>query len=604
LFSVAPGSSRAAERSAPAPPAGGHPAPKVCPVGASRKRRTPGAGVGADDVASDARGKAALRATRLPAGRFMRWQARSLVLVGRDEEFEGVLMKAATSSGGLAAAAASSSGAAEAASSSAAAAATSACIGRVSLSKGVRRASMGPGRAPARWRRRPDVPRLKARRLGVRAAVLQIARSRTTLSAAIVNLNEDMFAATTRKTKVAKLALAEEVGRAAGFGDLYPLSVGKVEAVAAAFKGAGYRSAIGYLRELKLRHAEMDFAIGPALARYFQKLERGLSRGLGPPERAPEMVWGEVKIDEPLDLELIGSLRSWAVATAWLLREIELAGLDASTECVEVLSNGDVRLALAVSKSDPCGRGVLRTLACVCHVGDWDGVAASAACGACAVKGQLRALEAQFGGKARNVSGCAFPLFPTAGGMAPTKAAVIAAWSRLSSRSLRLRGHSARRSGAKTYARLGWLCYQIQFMGRWASAEVLKYVEEAFGARTADWCRCTATVPPVEGGGGVGARGGGGAPGSSSSLAARSFRAEQLAELGVLVLSRSTAHVLLAGCTAWPRPLWTTACGWRFSGAHVRLIDRTASGTRLPPRCGKRGCIEAWARDPLPNSSV
>eukprot|EP00972_Heterocapsa_arctica_P014127 2081757-Heterocapsa_arctica.AAC.1 len=72
-----------------------------------------------------------------------------------------------------------------------------------------------------------------------------------------------MFATTTKKTKVAKLALAEEVGRAVGFGDLYPLSVGKVEAIAAAFKGAGYRSAIGHLRELKVRHAEMDFTIRP-----------------------------------------------------------------------------------------------------------------------------------------------------------------------------------------------------------------------------------------------------------------------------------------------------------------------------------------------------
>eukprot|EP00972_Heterocapsa_arctica_P026783 3942266-Heterocapsa_arctica.AAC.1 len=72
-------------------------------------------------------------------------------------------------------------------------------------------------------------------------------------------------------------------------------------------------------------------------------------------------------------------------------------------------------------------------------------------------------------------------------------------------------------------------------MGRWASAEVLKYVEEAFGARTAAWCRSTAAGPPVADGSGVGCRGvGGAAPASEpgSSLAARSFRAEQLAELG------------------------------------------------------------------------
>eukprot|EP00972_Heterocapsa_arctica_P091721 13525826-Heterocapsa_arctica.AAC.1 len=80
----------------------------------------------------------------------------------------------------------------------------------------------------------------------------------------------------------------------------------------------------------------MDFAIGPALARYFQKLERGLSRGLGPAEKAPEMTWSDVQVDvSPPDIEIVGALRAWAMATAWLLREIELAGLDTSSECIE-----------------------------------------------------------------------------------------------------------------------------------------------------------------------------------------------------------------------------------------------------------------------------
>eukprot|EP00972_Heterocapsa_arctica_P020955 3087065-Heterocapsa_arctica.AAC.1 len=66
-----------------------------------------------------------------------------------------------------------------------------------------------------------------------------------------------------------------------------------------------------------------------------------------------------------------------------------------------------------MSKTDPTGRGLWRTLACICHVGDWDGAAATAACGASAAKAQLKALEVQFGTKAQNISGCAFPLFPT-----------------------------------------------------------------------------------------------------------------------------------------------------------------------------------------------
>eukprot|EP00972_Heterocapsa_arctica_P096834 14286278-Heterocapsa_arctica.AAC.1 len=65
----------------------------------------------------------------------------------------------------------------------------------------VRLARMGPGRVPFRWRKRPDVPRLKPRRLGVRERVIEIAGSRGSLSKAVKELNEDMFATTTKKTK-------------------------------------------------------------------------------------------------------------------------------------------------------------------------------------------------------------------------------------------------------------------------------------------------------------------------------------------------------------------------------------------------------------------
>jgi hypothetical protein len=42
-------------------------------------------------MASGARGKVALEATRFAAGRFMRWQARYLARYGRGEEFEDVM---------------------------------------------------------------------------------------------------------------------------------------------------------------------------------------------------------------------------------------------------------------------------------------------------------------------------------------------------------------------------------------------------------------------------------------------------------------------------------------------------------------------------------
>eukprot|EP00972_Heterocapsa_arctica_P063033 9298949-Heterocapsa_arctica.AAC.1 len=48
-------------------------------------------------------------------------------------------------------------------------------------------------------------------------------------------------------------------------------------------------------------------------------------------------------------------------------------------------------------------------------------------------------------------------------------------------------GHSARRSGAKRYARAGYSLWMIQFLGRWESTVVLDYVEEALAETTGDW---------------------------------------------------------------------------------------------------------------------
>ena len=51
------------------------------------------------------------------------------------------------------------------------------------------------------------------------------------------------------------------------------------------------------------------------------------------------------------------------------------------------------------------------------------------------------------------------------------------------------RGHSARRFGAKAYARRGWTLWKIQALSRHASMAILGYVEEALTERSADWSR-------------------------------------------------------------------------------------------------------------------
>ena len=69
------------------------------------------------------------------------------------------------------------------------------------------------------------------------------------------------------------------------------------------------------------------------------------------------------------------------------------------------------------------------------------------------------------------------PLFPDVEGNLATKWHMVTAWSNHLDE--RATGHSARRSGAMAYARKGMPIQSIQFLGRWKSSAVFRYVEEA-----------------------------------------------------------------------------------------------------------------------------
>ena len=174
-----------------------------------------------------------------------------------------------------------------------------------------------------------------------------------------------------------------------------------------------------------------------------------------------------------------------------------------------------------------------------------------------------------------------FPLFPLADGSRPPKDAVISAWVVALGRPVK--GHSGRRSGAKMRARAGWAVWMIQFFGRWASAVVLEYIEEALAQRTLDW----STLPCAHS-----ASSSSSAPsapqlaiagpqfqqlGELDSLSERTAKAEAAivalagsldAKLAAAVVSTPLVedtmclvtagrfHVLPQGCLELPRPFW------------------------------------------------
>ena len=290
------------------------------------------------------------------------------------------------------------------------------------------------------------------------------------LRAARTKLVQDHFGKNTLLVKKSKLALAEDLARLAGLSPIYPLSVDCIEAVAAALKEAGFRSASSYISELRLRHIELDFQIPPALGRAIKLAQDSTERDIGPAQKAEELRLRDVDFGEHNELDIIGVADSYTVAVGWLLREIELGAITACTDQITIEGNvGEelITLLLPTSKMDQSGKGAARRLAHECGRTSRLELCSRDACPVCAVLRQLVRLQGAFAfGSRAALLESELPLFPRKDGTRPTKPQVIEAWRvlpKFSSHKPPL-GHSARRSGAKRRARLGWSLWQIQFL--------------------------------------------------------------------------------------------------------------------------------------------
>ena len=148
-------------------------------------------------------------------------------------------------------------------------------------------------------------------------------------------------------------------------------------------------------------------------------------------------------------------------------------------------------------------------------------------------------------------------------------------------------GHSARRSGAKRCALEGWHITAIQHSGRWASSQVLEYVEEAY-----------AEVPgtgQVAGGATVAVRRGLGftagpsrqAQGGEEQQALISEKLPNAVKQSVQTMSHLPSNgqdigqeelfvlALTSPANTAPSHAWSTRCGWYFAAQGFQLLRRS-----------------------------
>ena len=406
-------------------------------------------------------------------------------------------------------------------------------------------------------------------------------------AAALAALRQDEYARSAQAPRDSRWKTWCRIAGAWGLQPL-PLTVELVQAIAAALKQAGYRSAEQYFSIAKQHHIEETRSLPQQdVLLAIRRATRSVARGLGGPARkdafrieglaparlhAPsQSVVRQEDIADPLRLALLG---------AWFMcRGIEL--LCARTEHI-VISPAPLRVTwlLPASKTDTAAAGVSRTHGCVCQGGEAP---------LCPVHVMLQLLAAL--PHRGRVPG---PLFPTRSGKDPTpeairdaiRTAAAAAGEPLTAPSpsggtrQRFGEHALRVSGAQMFARWGLALYEIQLLGRWGSDAVERYVQEAPLTRLAtgitprlqDAQTSPPAGPPL-------------VPDRTTDLSATvdDLRTQLQAlqnslregeQPFVVHASRGTYHICAPRAPGASSAQWKTRCGWAFAAAAYFFADR------------------------------
>ena len=259
---------------------------------------------------------------------------------------------------------------------------------------------------------------------------------------------------------------------------VYPLTQHSIKCVAAIMKFKDYRSFPNYLSAAKDYHIRAGFPWSDALDQTARDCSRSVLRGIGPASQAVEFDVDKTVAacggTEPLsDGGPINFGAFVALSCFHVLREIE-AGSALRRHITIDYENESETWLLPVSKTDIQALGCSRSWSCIC------GRAHPSLCPYHVMVGHLRLLSFRFGAPGPEDS---LPLFPSAAGSPPSKAAILSslkvALTRAGQPSDRVGGHQFRVSGCRHLIRSGVPVPTVMLLARWASNIALRYAGEA-----------------------------------------------------------------------------------------------------------------------------
>eukprot|EP00435_Cladocopium_sp_Y103_P045365 s422_g13.t1 len=326
-------------------------------------------------------------------------------------------------------------------------------------------------REPKRNRRR-DLPKRRSANNTPKPTLqwaVKLAKSKNAIRDVVKRVEDDFYANSSRASKNSKRNTLAELLKAGGEG--FPLTPYALKLIVGTLREAGYKSTSAYLVEAKLEHVENGHAWSNNLERHFKLCMTAAKRGTGPRKKAvevPEDTWSSHSLlEDPVQkgMKVCFSALLFACGTHWMMREIELANLVSKDVCFEPKGRL-VSITWNESKTDKEGRGIRRTLQCLCE----DNCDLKCPYAVLEVLVNRAALKGAPGGH----------LAIDHKGRPASKADIVKDWKRLYGDDTT--GHSTRRSGALQYIRKGWPVAQVGYLGRWKSNIIMEYAQEALEA--------------------------------------------------------------------------------------------------------------------------
>ena len=384
---------------------------------------------------------------------------------------------------------------------------------------------------------------------------------------AVGKLRGKMFAKSTLASKASKRRkLCSVLEKIKGdVLDFFPLSPEELELAGAVLSELQLKAGEQYINEVKLMQLEAGHPWDEVMDRQLAMIKRALRRDAGPDRRAIEVKPDHVEIEDPEVKEHAEEGKpmfprmAYVFSAVWMLRSGELVNLKSKHLAMDPVKKV-VSLTIPKSKMDQGAKGVKRSLVC-CGVKPCRST--------CPWRISVR-VKSWMAGPADDD-----PMISDTKGKAVSRFHLVKSWT--DAIDPQMSGHSSRRSGAMFYTRQGFNLSDIMFLGRWKSAAVFRYMEEAMAEMPVNSRQNFAETKSQEVTNASYETPEDTAPTKISEPLVKgpeiNSKAKSTKPLWAISSSRGGKVAHRVGRASWGMPVseWNTLCGWHFAKANTRV---------------------------------